>query len=154
MVVIPAGSVTECHWRGTEGSFHIYLDPKLIARVATTSFELDLSRTAIPPFDALIAPELRTTMLAVDAELEVAGLGGPLMIESLANVLAVQLIRHVLGRRRLATRTNSVLARQKLTKVVDYIIANLDAVRRWNKWLRWFISAPITSRANSKRQQV
>ena len=48
------------------------------------------------------------------------------MIESLANVLAVRLIRHLFGRRRLATRTNSVLPRQKLTKVVDYIMANLD----------------------------
>src|SRR4029077_5102344 len=26
--------------------------------------------------------------------------------------------------------------------------------RRWNKWLRWFSSVPITSRGNSKRQQV
>jgi hypothetical protein len=47
----------------------IYLDPELIARVATTTFELDLSRTAIPPLDAFILPELRTTMLAVNAEL-------------------------------------------------------------------------------------
>jgi hypothetical protein len=30
-------------------------------------------------------------MLAVDAELTTGGLGGPLMIESLANILAVRL---------------------------------------------------------------
>jgi AraC family transcriptional regulator len=154
ITVMPAGSVTDCRWRGTKDAFHIYLDPKLIARVATTSFELDLSRAAIPPFDALIAPELRTTMLAVDAELEVAGLGGPLTIESLANVLAVQLIRHVLGRRRLATRTNSVLARQKLTKVVDYIMANLDGSPTLEQMAALVHLSPDHSRANSKRQQV
>jgi hypothetical protein len=56
--------------------------------VATTSFELDVSHTPIPPLDALILPELRTTMLAVDAELTTGGLGGPLMIESLANIFS------------------------------------------------------------------
>jgi AraC family transcriptional regulator len=106
---------------------HIYLDPKLIARVATTTFELDLTRAAIPPLGAFFAPELRTTMLAVDAELTAGGLGGPLIIESLANILAVRLIRHVFGRRRPATRTNGALPRRKLTPVFDYIMANLDA---------------------------
>ena len=68
IAVLPVGSEPEFCWQGTKDSLHIYLDPKLIARVATSSFELDLSRTTIPPLDALILPELRTTMLAVDAE--------------------------------------------------------------------------------------
>jgi AraC family transcriptional regulator len=126
ITVMPVGSVTDCRWRGTKDAFHIYMDPKLVAAVATTSFERDLSRTAIPPFDALSAPELRTTMLAVDAELKAGGLGGPLMIESLANVLAVHLIRHIFGLRRLTTRMNGALPRQKLATVIDYIMANLD----------------------------
>jgi AraC family transcriptional regulator len=123
---MPVGSVTEWRWRGTTNSFHIYLDPKLIAQVATTSFELDLSRTAVPPLDAFIVPELRTTMLAVDAELTAGGVGGPLTIESLANILAVHLIRHIFGLRRPATRRDGVLPRRKLATIVDYIMANLD----------------------------
>src|SRR5258708_21318946 len=122
----PVGSSVTCRWRGTEDAFHIYLDPKLIARVATTSFGLDLSRTAVPPLDALIVPELRTTMLAVDAELRAGGVGGPLIIESLANVLAVHLIRHIFWLRRLATRTDGVLPRRKLIMIVDYVMANLN----------------------------
>jgi hypothetical protein len=39
-------------------------------------------------------------MLAVDAELTAGGAGGPLASESLANVLAVHLIRHVWAPRR------------------------------------------------------
>jgi hypothetical protein len=58
----------------------------LAARVATTALEQDV-HTAIPPLDALILPELRTTILAGDAELNTGGLGGPLEIESLANIL-------------------------------------------------------------------
>ena len=127
ITVIPAGSTTDCCWRGTKDGFTIHLDPKLVARVATYSFDLDLSRTAIPPLGAFIAPELRTTMLAVDAELRAGGLGGPLIIESLANILVVRLIRHLFGRHRPATRTNGALPRRELTAVIDYIMANLDA---------------------------
>jgi AraC family transcriptional regulator len=126
VMVIPVGSSVTCRWRGAEDALHIYLDPMLIARVATTSFERDLSRTVVPPLDGLILPELRTTMLAVDAELRAGGVGGPLIIESLANVLAVHLIRHIFGLRRLATRTDGVLPRRKLSTIVDYIMANLN----------------------------
>src|SRR5260221_3888999 len=93
IMVMPVGSVTEWRWRGTANSLHIYLDPKLIAQVATTSFELDLSRTAVPPLDAFIEPKVRTTMLAVDGEVTAGGIRRPLMIEALANTLAVHLIR-------------------------------------------------------------
>jgi AraC family transcriptional regulator len=48
------------------------------------------------------------------------------MIESLANVLAVRLIRHIFGLRRLAAWADGVLPRQKLTTIVDYIMANLN----------------------------
>jgi AraC family transcriptional regulator len=126
IAVMPVGSVAEACWQGTKDSLHIYLDPKLIARVATMSFELDPSRIVVPPLDALILPELRTTMLAVDAELTAGGLGGPLMIESLANILAVRLMRHIFGLRRLVTRTDGVLTRRKLATSIDYIMANLN----------------------------
>jgi AraC family transcriptional regulator len=125
IAVMPVGSEAELCWQGTGDCLNIYLDPKLTARVATTSLELDVSHTAIPPLDALILPELRATMLAVDAELTTGGLGGPLMIESLANILAVRLLRYIFGLRRLVTRTDGVLTRRKLTTIVDYIMANL-----------------------------
>src|SRR5260221_5260928 len=118
------GSWAEGCWQGIGDCLNIYLDPKLTAQVATTSFELDVSHTAIPPLDALILPELRATMLAVDAELTTGGLGGPLMIESLANILAVRLLRYIFGLRRLVSRTDGCLTRRKLTSIVDYIMAN------------------------------
>src|SRR5260221_451499 len=125
ITAIPVGSVVESCWQGSKDSLHIHLDPKLIAQVAKTSFELDVSHTAIPPLDALVLPELRATMLAVDTELTAGGLGGPLMIESLANILAVRLLRYIFGLRRLVTRSDGVLTRRKLTTIVDYIMASL-----------------------------
>src|SRR6202040_4476962 len=85
----------------------------------------DLSCAAIPPLDAFIAPELCSAMLAIGAESETGALGGPLMIESLANILAVHLIRHLFGTRRAAARGRGVLSRRKLAAIIDYIMANL-----------------------------
>jgi AraC family transcriptional regulator len=126
VAVMPAGSTSLWRWRGSKDSLHIYLEPRLIERVATTSFELDSARMVVPPLDALIVPELRAAMLAVDAELTTGGIGGPLMIESLANVLAIHLIRHLVGPRRLAGRADGVLPRRKLHTVVEYIMENLE----------------------------
>jgi AraC family transcriptional regulator len=127
ITVIPPGSVTDCCWRGTKDGLNIHLDPKLVAQVAASSFDLDLSHTAVPSRDALIAPELRSTMLAVDTELRTGGVGGPLIIESLANILAVHLIRHLFGLGRATAATHSAFPRRKLAAVIDYIMANLDA---------------------------
>lgn len=126
IALIPAGSAALWRWRGSKDSLHIYLDPRLIARVAAASFELDSARMVVPPLDGLIMPTLRAAMFAVDAELTAGGVGGPLMIESLANVLAVHLIRHFLGPRRLAGRADGVLPRRKLQTVIEYIMENLD----------------------------
>jgi AraC family transcriptional regulator len=65
-------------------------------------------------------------MLAVDAELAAGGSGGPLMIEALANVVAIHLIRHLLRPRRLASRTDGVLPRRKLNTDVEYSMENLE----------------------------
>ena len=66
-------------------------------------------------------------MLAVEAELEAGATGGLLVIESLANILAVQLIRHIFGFRWAAPRARGALPRRKLATIIDYIMANLDS---------------------------
>jgi hypothetical protein len=79
---------------------HIYLEQDLIGRVAAEPFDLDPARLMAPPLDGLDLPTLRAAMGAVDAELTSGGAGGQLAIESLANVLAVQLLCHILAPRR------------------------------------------------------
>ena len=66
-------------------------------------------------------------MGAVDAELTAGAAGGRLAAESLANVLAVHLIRHVLAPRRPARGRDGALPRGKLRAVVEYIEDHLDA---------------------------
>jgi AraC-like DNA-binding protein len=65
-------------------------------------------------------------MLAIGAESEAGAPGGPLMIDSLANVLAVQLIRRLFGFRPATACGRGVLSRRKLATIIDDIMANLD----------------------------
>lgn len=124
--VIPAGSSVQWSRKGVMDMLFIHLDPSLVARVAAESFELDSSRTVLPPLHGLNMPELRSTMLAVDAELRAGGVGGSLLAESFANVLAVHLIRHITGPGRLKASADGALPSQKLRRVIEYMMENLE----------------------------
>src|SRR5262245_12800101 len=92
IIVVPAGTRGRVRWTGGFDWLHIYLEPRLIARVAAEAFDLDPARLTVP-LGSLEHPHLRAAMLAVDAELTSGGAGGSLAAESLANVMAVHLIR-------------------------------------------------------------
>jgi AraC family transcriptional regulator len=125
IAAVPAGSSQLVRWQGSKDDLLIYLEPRLVARVAAESFGFDSSRTVMPPLYGLNVLELRSAMLAVDAELGAGGVGGSLLVESLANVLAVQLIRHITGPRRLNASADGALPRHKLRRVIEYIMENL-----------------------------
>ena len=124
--LVPAG--TPSRWRSSARKDHlfVFLDAGLVTRVAAEAFGLDPARLTVPPLDGLDLPHLRAAMLAVDAELTTGGAGGPLAAESLANVLAVHLLRHVLAPRRLERGRDGVLPRGRLRAVVEYIEEHLD----------------------------
>jgi len=125
--LVPAGSP---HWvraSGRREQLFLFLEPGLVARVAAGTFGLDPARLTLPPLDGLDLPHLRAAMAAVDAELTAGGVGGPLAAESLANVLAVHLLRHILTPRQPAHRRAGTLPRARLRAVVEYIEEHLDA---------------------------
>jgi AraC family transcriptional regulator len=125
--LVPAGSP---HWvraSGRRDQLFICLDPGLVERVGAEEFGLDRGRLTVPPLDALDLPHLRAAMLAVDAELTAGGTGGRLAAESLANVVAVDLIRHILTPRQSARRRAGTLPRSTLRAVVEYIEEHLNA---------------------------
>jgi AraC family transcriptional regulator len=127
IAVVPAGSPARYRWRGCMDTLNIYLEPGLVARVAAEAFDLDAARLTVPPLDGVDLPHLRAAMGAVDAELTAGGVGGPLASESLANLLAVYLIRHVLAPRGPAPKRDGTLPRGRLRAVVEYIEEHLDA---------------------------
>jgi AraC family transcriptional regulator len=125
--VVPAGSPALWRSSGRRDTLHVYLEPGLVARVAAEAFGLDPARLAVPPLDGLDLPALRAAMAAVGAELMSGGAGGRLAAESLANVLAVQPIRHVLAPRQPTRGRDGRLPRAKLRAVVEYVEGHLDA---------------------------
>jgi AraC family transcriptional regulator len=127
IMLLPAGCPALWRWSGPKDTLNIYLEPELVRQIAAEVFGLDPTRLTLPPLAALDLPPLRAAMRAVDAELTAGGVGGPLAAESLGNVLAVQLIRHVLTPRRPERGRDGVLPRCRLRAVVDYVEENLDA---------------------------
>jgi AraC family transcriptional regulator len=127
IAVVPAG--TSVLWRreGSIDALLIYLEPSLVARVAAESFELDPSRAVVRSLAVLHSPELRSAMLAVDAELRTDWPGGPLLVESIATNLSVHLIRYFSAPYRLPASADGVLPRRKLDTVIEYIMENLEA---------------------------
>jgi AraC family transcriptional regulator len=126
IILVPAGTPGRVRWSGGFDWLHIYLEPGLVGRVAAESFGLDPTRLTLPPLGGLELPHLRAAMGAVDAELTTVGSGGALAVESLANVLAVHLIRHVLAPRWPERGRDGTLPRSRLRTVVEYIEEHLD----------------------------
>ena len=125
--LMPAGCPAQARSSGCKDELHIFLEPGLVARVAAEAFDLDPARLTVPPLDGLDLPQLRATMLAVNEELMAPGTGGPLAAESLANLLAVHLIRHTLTPRRLESGPDGALPRGRLRAVVEFIEEHLDS---------------------------
>ncbi len=123
--VVPAGNAVRWRWDGPKDSLHAYLEPGLVTRVAAEAFDLDPARVTVPPIDGLDLPQFRAALSAVDAELKSGGAGGRLTAESLANVLAVDLIRHVLAPHRPARGPDGALPQLRLRAVVEYIEEHL-----------------------------
>src|SRR5262245_14400014 len=114
ILVVPAGSPAFWRWGSHSDSLHVFLEPGLVERVATEAFEFDPARVTIPPLDGLHLPQMRAALGAVNDELTVDAPGGRLAAESLANLLAVQLIRHVAAPRRSDRGPDSALPRGRL----------------------------------------
>jgi AraC family transcriptional regulator len=123
--VVPAGLPSRWRPSGSRELLHVYLEPGLVAHVAAQEFDLDPARLAVPPIDGLDLPPVRAAMAAVGDELT-GGAGGRLAAESLANVLAVQLIRHALTPHVPRRRRDGVLPRRRLRSVQEYVEGSLD----------------------------
>jgi AraC family transcriptional regulator len=127
VLVVPAGSPARYRWGRHSDSLHVFLEPGLVTRVAAEAFGLDPARLSVPALDNLQLPPLRDAMLAVNDELTAHAPGGRLAVESLANVIAVHLVRNASAPGPPAGSAAGVLARDRLRAVVEYVEENLDA---------------------------
>jgi hypothetical protein len=119
IALIPAGIPLRWRCRGPKDRLHVSLEPHLLGRVAAGAFGLDPARLVVPPVERLDLPQLRAAMQAVDAELTAGDAGGPLAAESLANVVAIRLIRHLSAPRRPGRGRDGTLPQARLRAVVE-----------------------------------
>ena len=126
-MLVPADCPSICRWSESFSMLIVFLEAKLVERVAAESFDLDPARLTIPSLDCPHLPSLPPLMEAVEAEMTAGGAGGPLAAESLANVLAVQLIRHILAPRQVERGRDGPLPRERLRAVVEFIEEHLNA---------------------------
>ncbi len=63
--LVPAGMPFRWRAKGRRETLHIYLEPDLVAQVATLAFDLDPARLTVPPLDGLDQQHLRNAMSAI-----------------------------------------------------------------------------------------
>jgi AraC family transcriptional regulator len=127
ILILPAGHSRKAFWCGATESVHVHLDPQLLSQVALEAFDLDPDRIELTAEGALGHPQIQTSIQAIDAELATGSAGGRLLADSLGNILAVHLIRHITGNERAARQPIGGLPKSKLRAAIEYIDAHLDA---------------------------
>jgi len=120
--ILPSGLEHKATIEGISEYLALYVEPALVTRAAfdsrrSTSFEIAETYTRSDPVISNVG-------LALLAERDSEDLSGRLYAESLANVLAVHLLRYYTNDDHLAPRFHGGLSGIKLRKVTDYIAAN------------------------------
>lgn len=120
--VLPSGLAHTATLEGASEHVGLYLDPGIVMRAATES--------GINPNVELVErcteddKVISSVGMALLAEVESEGLSGRLYAESLANVLAVHLLRHYSASPGPVSKASGGLSGHRLRQVKDFIAAN------------------------------
>lgn len=110
-------------WDSDADFLLLHLEPKLFTYAGYESVNAD--HTQIVPQLKICDPLIQQIGLALKAELEIDGLSDRVYAESMANALAVHLLRHYSTRRREIRAGSGCLPSHKLQQAIDYIQAHL-----------------------------
>jgi len=122
--VIPSGQSFTAKLKSASEHLAIYLEPSLVLRAASefrTPGGVEVVERCLPR-----DPIISSVGLALLAELESEGLSGRLYAESLANVLAVHLLRYYTASAGSTKRFTGGLSGQKLRRVMAFIADNYE----------------------------
>jgi AraC family transcriptional regulator len=126
IIIVPAGLST--HWRLGDSvpneTLHLYLDPQFL-RTTAASIDIDYSQISIAPQFGIRDEHIHHIGMSLHHELKDANVVGRLYADSLAKVLAMQLVRRYSYFKELRTRRGG-MAPRKLRKAIEFINNNLD----------------------------
>ncbi|PSB25612.1 helix-turn-helix domain-containing protein [Stenomitos frigidus] len=124
--ITPAKMPFFARWDSADHYLQIRLTSRFIQRVATETIDINPDRLELMPEFRTRDPQIEAIGMMLFAELQHENLGGRLYIESLANVLAVHLLRqYAVSKPHLVTYEGGLPERQ-LLQVLEYINDHLD----------------------------
>src|SRR5258705_1319673 len=126
ITIVPAG--LSMHWRlcdtAQNDTLHLYIDPQFL-RTTAESIDVDYSQISIAPQFGIRDEHIHHIGISLHHELKDANVVGRLYADSLAKVLAMQLVRRYSYFKDLRTRRGG-MAPRKLRKAIEFINNNLD----------------------------
>lgn len=125
--VIPSGLPFSARLGGDTEQLAIYLEPALVTRAAEESSAGAGRSVEVVEGCSQSDPVVKNVGLALLAELESEGPGGRLYAESLANVLAVHLLRHYTASGGGGQRFKGGLSGRRRRRVLDFIADNYES---------------------------
>lgn len=126
ILITPANTPLFVRWLGDEDCLQIRLSAKFIQSIAQETLNQDPDRLELLPGFQIRNPQLEACAMMLFAEYQPENLAHGLYLDSLTNVLAVNLIRdHTASKPRLKIYEGGLPQRQ-LSQVLDYIDAYLD----------------------------
>ncbi len=124
--ITPAEAPFFARWEGDDRLLQIRITSRFIEQVATEALAMNPDRLEVIPEFRTRDPQLEGICLMLLAEMQQGNLGGRLYVESLANVLAVQLLRKHSASGLCLSVYEGGLPQRQLLQVLEYIHEHLD----------------------------
>jgi AraC family transcriptional regulator len=126
ITIVPAGMALEWTQQdaGTNDALHLYLHPHVV-RTAAQSIEFDYAHISIEPQFGVSDEHIHRVGLSLHSELKEANVVGRVYADSLAKVLAMQLVRRYSYLKDVHVSRGGIAPR-KLRKAIEFINSNLD----------------------------
>ncbi|MBL1175209.1 helix-turn-helix domain-containing protein [Pantanalinema sp. GBBB05] len=120
IAIIPAGITHACSWNAPTQFMVLAVEPTLLNQMGQDWVNPDRIELQ-PQFMSQSDPFIQTILLTLRQEAEMAGMGSPLLVDSLKTALAVHLLRHYCVTRPKLSSYSNGLPQVTLTLVKEYI---------------------------------
>jgi AraC family transcriptional regulator len=124
--ITPAAATFFARWDSDDRLLQMRINSQFMEQVATEVLAMNPDRLEVIPTFRTRDPQLETIAMLLLNELKQENLGSSLYIDSLANVLAVQLLRQYSASKPHLSVYEGGLPQRQLLQVFDYIHAHLD----------------------------
>ena len=126
LCLVPANTSFFARWDCQDSLVQIRLKDSFVQNVAQETFGRNPDQTELRSEFRTRDPQLESIILLILTELQQEKLGCKLFAESLANLLAIHLLRHYAGSTLSLTQYEGGLPQRQVLQIMDYINDNLS----------------------------